>query len=206
MPNGNEHVSERSFDQLMARLRSGDEAAAAVVFDRFAQRLLALARRRLDRLLRPKVDPEDVLQSVYKSFFRRHAEGQYELESWDGLWGMLTVITLRKCGHRVRRFRAASRDVEREVSLPLHDERNIEFEVIGREPTPSEAARLAETLEQVMRDLTERERVILVLSLQGYGNAEISNQVGRTERTVQRVLQRVRKRLEQMNAEYAADQ
>jgi RNA polymerase sigma-70 factor (ECF subfamily) len=190
-----------SFDNLMARLGAGDEAAAAEVFDRFAQRLRALARSRLDRLLRPKVDAEDVLQSVYRSFFRRHAEGQYRLESWDSLWGMLTVITLRKCGRRLRYFRSACRDVHREVVLPAGAEGEVA--AVARDPTPSEAARLAETLEQVMRDLTERERSILALSLQGYTTAEISDQVGRTERTVQRVLQRVRRRLEQMNAEYA---
>jgi RNA polymerase sigma-70 factor (ECF subfamily) len=191
-----------SFDDLMARLGAGDEAAAAEVFDRFAQRLRALARSRLDRLLRPKLDAEDVLQSVYRSFFRRHAEGQYELEGWDSLWGMLTVITLRKCGRRLRYFRSACRNVQREVVLPAGDEGRAE--AVGHDPTPSEAVRLAETLEQVMRDLTERERSILALSLQGYTTAEISDQVGRTERTVQRVLQRVRRRLEQMNAEYAA--
>ena len=192
-----------SFDDLMARLGAGDESAAAEVFDRFAQRLRALARSRLDRLLRPKVDAEDVLQSVYRSFFRRHAAGQYELENWDSLWGMLTVITLRKCGRRLRYFRSACRDVQREVVLPAGA--GAEVEAVGHDPTPSEAARLAETLEQVMRDLTERERSILSLSLQGYTSCEISEQVGRTERTVQRVLQRVRRRLEQMNAEYAAE-
>jgi RNA polymerase sigma-70 factor (ECF subfamily) len=193
-----------SFDDLMARLGAGDEAAAAEVFNRFAQRLRALARSRLDRLLRPKVDPEDVLQSVYRSFFRRHAEGQYELEGWDSLWGMLTVITLRKCGRRLRYFRSACRDVQREVVLPAGDEARGECGAAAHDPTPSEAARLAETVEQVMRELTERERSILALSLQGYTTAEVSDQVGRTERTVQRVLQRVRRRLEQMNAEYAA--
>ncbi len=199
--------SDRSFDDLMTRLRAGDDAAAAEVFNRFAQRLLTLARHRLDPLLRPKVDAEDVLQSVYRSFFRRQAEGQYDdLESWDGLWGLLTVITLRKCGHRRRQFRSACRDVGREVALPPPGEGpGFEFEVIGRDPTPSEVARLAETLEQVMRDLTERERAMLVLSLQGYTTCEISEQVARTERTVQRVLQRVRRRLEQMNGEYGAD-
>jgi RNA polymerase sigma-70 factor (ECF subfamily) len=192
---------DRSFDDLMARLRTGDERAAAEVFQRFAQRLLGLARSRLDRLIQVKVDPEDVLQSVYRSFFRRHAQGQYELQSWDSLWGMLTVITLRKCGHRVRYFRSACRDVQREVALPPRDELRVEWQAVGRDPTPSEAARLAETLEQVMRDLTERERAILALSLQGCTPTEISEQVGRTERTVQRVLQRVRARLEQMNDE-----
>jgi RNA polymerase sigma-70 factor (ECF subfamily) len=185
----------------MARLGAGDEAAAAEVFHRYARRLRALARSRLDRLLRAKVDAEDVLQSVYRSFFRRHAAGQYELEGWDSLWGLLTVITLRKCGRRVRYFRSACRDAGREVELASPgDASGVDFQAIAHDPTPSEAARLAETLEQVMRDLTERERAILALSLQGYTTEEVGEQVGRTERTVQRVLQRVRRRLEEMNA------
>jgi RNA polymerase sigma-70 factor (ECF subfamily) len=200
-------VQDPSFDDVMARLRAGDESAAAEVFNRFGRRLRTLAGQRLDRLLRSKVDPEDILQSVYLSFFRHHAQGQYDLQSWDSLWGMLTVITLRKCGHRVRHFRCAGRNVKREIVLPAPSgELSVEFEAIGHDPTPSEATRLAETLEQIMRELTERERVILALSLQGHTTSEISDQVDRTERTVQRVLQRVRKHLEQMNAEYAVDE
>jgi len=181
---------DQSFANVMDRLRAGDGDAAAEVFHRFAHRLIGLARSRLDDLLRAKVDPEDVMQSVYRSFFRRQAQAGYDFAGWDGLWGMLTVITLRKCGHRAEYFHAGRRDVRREScgsDLP-----------IATDPTPSHAARLAETVEQVMRGLEERERDILALSLQGYDTAEISAQVGRTERTVQRVLKRVREELEQM--------
>jgi RNA polymerase sigma-70 factor (ECF subfamily) len=48
-----------TFARLMARLRSGEDAAAREVFERFAGRLLALTRSRLNRLLARKVDPED---------------------------------------------------------------------------------------------------------------------------------------------------
>jgi hypothetical protein len=59
-----------SFEECVARLRAGDEGMAAEIFHRFAHRLLALVRSRLDSLLRPKVDPEDLLQSVFHSFLR----------------------------------------------------------------------------------------------------------------------------------------
>jgi hypothetical protein len=36
-----------SFDDLMARLKSGDESAATAVFERFAGQLVALTRSRL---------------------------------------------------------------------------------------------------------------------------------------------------------------
>ena len=109
---------DRSFNDLMARLRAGDNAAATEVFNRFTNRLIGLARSRLDRLIRQKVDPEDILQSVYRSFFRRHAQGRFDVASWDNLWGMLTVITLRKCMRQSERHHAASRDVSREVTPP----------------------------------------------------------------------------------------
>src|SRR4051794_6813774 len=80
-----------SFTDVMARLRAGDEAAAREVFQRFVGKLIRLARRRFDATLRHKVDPEDVVQSAYKSFFVRYGEGKLTVQDWGNLWG-------RRCG------------------------------------------------------------------------------------------------------------
>src|SRR5438105_1988757 len=82
-------------DAVPDKPAEGDVARA--VFERFTRRLIGLARSQLDVRLQYKVDPEDVVQSAYKSFFLRYGEGALATEGWDGLWGMLTVITLRKC-------------------------------------------------------------------------------------------------------------
>lgn len=190
-----------SFNDLMARLQSGDPDAAAEIFRRFSNRLIALARSRLDRLPRQKADPEDVVQSVFRSFFIRHANDPFDLTNWDNVWGMLTVITMRKCGHRIEYYRAARRDVAREVfQPPSTDDSARSWQVIAREPTPMEAAMLAETVEQVMSGLKERERPVLTLSLQGYTVQEISEQIGRTERTVRRMLENIKRQLEALRA------
>src|SRR5512143_2204624 len=145
-------MAEEAFDELMRRLRSGDGDAARDVFQRYSHRLIGLARSRLGTLMRQKVDPEDVVQSVFKSFFVRQADGRMDLEDWNGLWAMLTVITLRKCGHRVEYYRAACRDVRREADRsPSPDESGAAWEAVAREPTPSEAALLSETLEQLLQ-------------------------------------------------------
>ena len=192
-------VPDHAFDDVMTRLRDGDEAAAAEVFRRFTHRLIGLARGRLDHLIRRKVDPEDILQSVYRTFFSRYAQGGFSLDSWDSLWGILTVITVRKCAYRQKYFRAARRDVGREVAPPVVAEpAGPSIEALARDPTPSEAARLTETVELLMRELTGREREMLALALQGCSVPEISASVARTERTVQRVLKRVRARLEEL--------
>jgi RNA polymerase sigma-70 factor (ECF subfamily) len=191
---------DTSFVDLMGRLRQGESKAAGEIFQLFGNRLIGLARNRMDALIRQKVDPEDVMQSALKSFFLRYADGQFQLENWDSLWAILVMITLRKCGHRVEYFRAQRRDVHREVSAPaLGKEEHSSWEAIAREPTPSEAAILAEIVETLLRELgDERERKILELSLQGATVPEISAAVGRSERTVQRVQKHIRQRLEAM--------
>src|SRR5438067_1701243 len=106
--------TDDSFTEIMNRLRAGDESAAAQVCRRFTNRLIGLARVHLDSRIRQKVDPEDVLQSVYKSFFLRHAQGQFDFHGWEGLWSLLTVITVRKCGRWTRLFHTARRNVRDE--------------------------------------------------------------------------------------------
>jgi RNA polymerase sigma-70 factor (ECF subfamily) len=190
-----------SFDALMARLKAGDEDAAAAVFRRFANRLIGLARSRMAPLVRTKVDPEDVLQSVFKSFFLRYAQGQWQLGDWHDLWAVLTVLTVRKCGHRAEHFHAQKRDVRRETSpQPDASDAALDDVALDREPTPDEAAMLAETVEQIMRDLEGYHRDIFRMALQGYSTAEIAAEVGVTERSVLRVLKRVRERLASLAA------
>jgi RNA polymerase sigma-70 factor (ECF subfamily) len=186
--------ADDAFRGLMARLKSGEDAAAREVFDRFAGRLIALARRRFNRTLARKVDPEDVVQSAFKSFFVRHRAGGVEVGDRAGLWNLLTLITLRKCADRAEFFRADRRNAAREAAGV-----DPGLAALDREPRPEEAVFLAETLEQVFRDVDAHERPILELSLQGYTAPEISALLGRAERSVRRLRERVRKRLERLN-------
>ena len=105
------------FSGLMARVRAGDQAAANELFRRFSVRLTSLACQRLGPLARGKIEPEDVVQSVFRTFFRRQAKGQLAPQCWTGLLALLTKITLRKCGHKLAYLVAARRDVRREVPL-----------------------------------------------------------------------------------------
>jgi RNA polymerase sigma-70 factor (ECF subfamily) len=194
---------EPSFVELMDRLRRGDAGAAEDVFRRYARRLIGLARRRLDARVRRQVDPEDVALSALKSFFTRQARGAYDLDGWDSLWSLLTLITLRKCGHQTRHLFAARRDVRREVAPPA-DDSDAGWQALARGPTPSEAALLAEAVEHLLRGLDPGDREVVQLSLQGYKAAEISARAGVAERTVYRLLERVKGRLQRLAGADAA--
>jgi RNA polymerase sigma-70 factor (ECF subfamily) len=189
-----------SFAALMGRLRAGEDGAAREVFVRFAARLAGLARRQLGARLAVKVDPEDVVQSAYKSFFLRQREGELDVGTWDGLWGLLTMITLRKCADRAAYYHTQKRDVAREVPGGSTDSAPGAVDLaLDREPSPDEAAALTETVEALFRTIDDPdERAILELSLQGYTAVEISAQLGRAERSVRRLREHVRKRLERM--------
>src|SRR5438067_1841846 len=138
-------VQNDSFAHLMIRLKEGDEAAATEVFGRFIRRLIVLASRQFDSWLRNRVDLEDVVQSAYKSFFAGQGQGRFELADWDSLWGLLAVITLRKCYRRRDYLRAERRDAAREVFVPgpvsgsgsgSGSGTGAWWEAVDREPTP----------------------------------------------------------------------
>jgi RNA polymerase sigma-70 factor (ECF subfamily) len=182
-----------SFPDLKARLQAKDGSAAREIFERFARRLVALARSRISATLQHKVDAEGAVQSAYRSFFRRYEEGKLEVVSWNSLWGLLTVITLRKCAKQIAYHRSRGRDAGREVA---EAGAGALAGPGSREPTPLQAAVLSETVEQLLASLDERDRPVVELSLQGYTTGEISQQLGLVERTVRRVRERVRKRLQ----------
>jgi RNA polymerase sigma-70 factor, ECF subfamily len=169
------------------------------VFERFSRRLIGLARAHLDGWLQYKVDPEDVVQSAYKSFLVRYGERAIAADGWEGLWGLLTLITIRKCADRARYYEADCRNLHREAKAPgSADSAAPWLQAAGREPTPDEALVLAETVEDLLAGLCGDERTIVELCLQGYSTQEISQQMGRAERSVRRLRERVRIHLERL--------
>jgi RNA polymerase sigma factor (sigma-70 family) len=171
--------------ELIARYHHGhDEAAAEELFCRYAGRLTALARSRLSRALAARVDAEDVVQSAYRSFFLLAAEGEVLLRASGDLWRLLVRITLRKVYRSARRHRADCRSVEREHPRP--DE--VEAVALSREPTPAEAAALIDELRDLLAPLGAVPRRVVEMRLQGHEVEAIAAEVGRSARTVRRIL------------------
>jgi RNA polymerase sigma-70 factor (ECF subfamily) len=194
-------IQSDSFAGVLARLDAWDEDAAAEIVRRSTGRLIGLARAWLGARARPLVDPEDVVQSVYRSFFTRRRDGQFRLETWDDLWSLLMVITRRKCANRVEFLRARRRDAAREIATatPTGDLDRL-GETADSNPTPDEAAMLAETVSELMRGLDRDDREAVELLLQGYTIPEISERLGHAERTLRRLRNRMEDRLRRLTA------
>jgi RNA polymerase sigma-70 factor (ECF subfamily) len=183
---------------LVARWRAGDQAAAAELFQRYASRLIALARSRLSARLAQRVDPEDVVQSAYRSFFGDAKDGRCDVGRGGDLWQLLVTITLHKLHDQVKRHRRAKRAVDREMSVGSDESwLNVEAHLATHVPSPMEAVALADEVEQVMRELKPMYRRIVELRLQGYNIDEIAAATQSGERTVRRVLDQVKQQLAQ---------
>ena len=196
---------DRSGD-LVARWRAGDEQAAAELFRRYADRLIALARGRLSGRLAGRLDPEDVIQSVCRSFFAGVRAGDYVLERGGDLWRLLVAITLHKLNDQVKRHMSGRRSVWQERPLNEGDGLfGLQSHLQTREPSPLEAAALIDEVERIMRELPPAHRRMVELRLQGYNFFEIAAETGAGERTVYRVLQRARQQLENYFREHGAE-
>jgi RNA polymerase sigma-70 factor (ECF subfamily) len=176
------------FHIVAEALRHGDETAWQELLSRYSKRLVALARSRLfDGRLRQKVDAEDLVQSVFRTFLRHHQRNAFELKSWEAVWGLLLLLTVRRARRWHQHFTALKRDVGREESAPqtqpmeAEDESGSATRLIDPEPTPQEMASLLETIEEKLGSLTDGDRSVIRLGLLGYEDAEIALKAGKTE-------------------------
>jgi RNA polymerase sigma-70 factor (ECF subfamily) len=182
-----------SFAALMRRLEEGDPEAAALVYERYARRLIGLAHRELTGRARGPVGPDDVVQSVFRTFFRRAAEHEFDLDGEDALWALLAEITLRRCGRWSRHFAARKRGGKATPSPNAVEEPPDE-----REPSPQDAVALLDLVERLLRGLGEREGQICQMRLQGYEVAEIAEHTGCSVATVFRKLDLIKGRLRRL--------
>jgi len=175
---------------LLERYRGGDELAAEALFARYFERLTSLARSRLSTRLARRTDPEDIVLSVYRSFFVEAREGRYVLNRSGDLWRLLSSITSHKLLRQIRHESAARRSFD--VEVPLDQVAEERFTGRQSDPTPEDALALADELERAFSLLDLFGRRVLELRLQGLHISEIAEDTGRSERSVRRSLVQIR--------------
>jgi RNA polymerase sigma-70 factor (ECF subfamily) len=176
--------------ELLDLLQAGDEKTAEQIFTAYAGRLLELARLRISGRLARRIDPEDVVQSVFRTFFRRARAGSFTIEGEDSLCRILVGITARKALRQVAFQRAAKRNpgMEQESSATTREELNL----CTLEPSPDATVAFLDQLQHFLSRLRPRDCSIVEMRLQGYNIEEIARQLELSDRHVRRVLKHVR--------------
>jgi DNA-directed RNA polymerase specialized sigma24 family protein len=176
-------------DQSLLELyRSGDQRAAIALYARYAGRLRALAASQCAADLRVRFDPDDIVQSVFRTFFAELRESNYEVPEGEELWGLLFVMALHKIRNKANYHRAAKRNIGQTVdgagleeNLLASDEASLQF--------------LLMLIDDELKDYPPINRTIVRMRIEGYDIGEIVKKTERSRRTVERVLQDFRQKL-----------
>ena len=183
--------------EIVARAREGDDAAASALFERYVARLIDLAEARIFKKLGRRLDAEDIVQSVYRSFFLHLRQGRYELRASGDLWRLLATMAVRKVHRQARTHTAEKRAIYREDSVFARSDANwLQPDAFAREPSPDVVLEIIDELEHMYALRSPAQRQIVELRLRNYSIAEISRMARVSERTVHRVLADARKYLE----------
>lgn len=193
-------MAEDDVTRWMAGLSQNDQLAAQRLWERYYERLVRLAHRKLGAANRRASDEEDVALSAFHSFCQGAAAGRFpRLADRQDLWRLLVTITARKASAHIKREHRQKRGgglVQGESAFVPRDDgasdAGIE-QVLGHEPTPAFAAQVAEQVQHLLDCLGDDSlRGIAIYKLQGYTNEEIAGEIDCALRTVKRRLAQIR--------------
>jgi RNA polymerase sigma-70 factor (ECF subfamily) len=178
--------------ELFVRWQQGDQDAAQHLFELYSTKLTGLAENHLSERLARRLDGEDIVQSVFRSFFHRSSRGEFNIRCSTDLWQLLVRITLTKVCDKARRHTAAKRDMRAEIK----GAEPWMLEAFTREPGPVEAATLVDQIETILEGLPDKYGEILAMRLEGRPRTEIAEEHGISRQTVSRALVLLQQRLE----------
>jgi RNA polymerase sigma-70 factor (ECF subfamily) len=185
--------ADTTFDDLIARVRAGDEEAAAELVREYEPEIRREIRFLLtDRSLRRIVESADICQSVLANFFARAALGQFELREPRQLIRLLFTMAQNKVREWARRQYAERRDRHRE--RPLDGEIHS-VKLMAGDPTPSQLAAGAELLDEFRKRLSDEERELADRRAAGFEWTEIARELGGTPDALRKRLGRALNRV-----------
>lgn len=173
-----------SITRLIHTLKKGSKSAFGPLMELYFERLVQLARKRLQNLPGMSGYEEDIALRSFYSMCRRvqDLERPLELDSRDDLWRLLATRTISRAIDLVRKIKPGELVEEKEVEL-----------IITREPTPEQAAEMADECRLLLDSLNDPElRKIAVMRVEGFTNEEIADQLDCVPRTIERKLSRIR--------------
>jgi RNA polymerase sigma-70 factor (ECF subfamily) len=185
---------EGELGDFLRRIQAGDELAARELLSRFEAEVRLVVRRQLPRLLRSRFDSLDFLQSVWGSFFRRMRTAPTEFEDSRHLVAFLARAAKNKVIDEYRRAASRKQDMHREE--PLWGDGMRPRDVPDPADSPSEVAQAHEVLVRLRELMPEDRQAILEMKAEGLSSKDIGERLGISERTVQRVLEELRRRME----------
>ncbi|MEM7477181.1 MAG: ECF-type sigma factor, partial [Planctomycetota bacterium] len=149
-----DHDSE-NVSHWIDQVKQGDASAANQIWQHYFDRLVRAVRKRLQGQNRAISDEEDIVLSVFDSFYAAAEKGRFpDLSDRDDLWKLLLRMSARKVVDKRRRDLRKRRGGELAIHS-LHREGVAEsvIEVIGDQPSPDMILMMEESIERFFSHL-----------------------------------------------------
>ena len=168
-------------------VKHGDSVAANQIWQHYFDRLVRSVRQKLHGQNRAVSDEEDIVLSVFDSFYVAVEKGRFpDLSDRDDLWRLLLRMSARKVVDKRRHDQRQRRggNVKIHTLDRAKDDENV-IEAIGNEPTPEMVLMMQESVEQFFSHLGVGQlRDLAGDKLEGYSNAELAKRFDCSERTM----------------------
>lgn len=169
-------LPDDTFLELLARVRGGDDSAAAELMQRYERAVLRSVRSRLGKSMRSAMDSMDVMQSVHRSLLTGLKSKRFQLATPQQLIGLAVVMVQRKVARHWRQLKRCPAIGSRPGVL--RSDTALEA-LASDESTPAEIATAHELLEQLLSQLNDFDRRLVCLKLDGHSSAESAAILGR---------------------------
>lgn len=175
------------FERLLDGCRRQEPGAFAALVERYLPLVRAVVRRQLSARLRTRFDSHDFTQNVWASFFQVTLD-RLQVPTEDDLVAYLARLAECKVAEEGRDQQALKRDIRRERSLADAPE------LSGSGNTPSQEVLARDRWEALTAGLSEREREMLCMIRDGHTHEAVAARFDLTTKTVQRLVERLRRR------------
>lgn len=186
--------SQVEFAELIRAFRAGSDDAFQQIVDNYGHHIYRAVRRKMNIRLRSKFDSADFVQALWASLVEQRDDLR-EFATADELIAFLTGMANNKVVDEFRRrTQSKNRNVYREVSI---DNAEPVAAPTWKYPTPSTVAMTKEQEERLVSGQGATHLRILEMKRHGATHAEIARNLNVAEKTVQRVLNRMARRIAQ---------
>jgi RNA polymerase sigma-70 factor (ECF subfamily) len=174
---GNPQPDSAETESLLHRAGAGDRQAFNFLFAEHRAFLRQVVELRIDRRLRARVDPSDVVQEAQLEAYRRLSDYLDRRPMPFRLWLRKTTFE-RLLKIERRHVQAAQRSVKREAPLPEQSSLQFARRLLARGATPSQrldACEMARRIREAVARLPEIDReVVLMRNFEGLSNHEVA--------------------------------
>jgi RNA polymerase sigma-70 factor (ECF subfamily) len=179
------------FSQLITRFQTGDHTALAELYAEYGKVVRDAVRRRLPDQLRKEYDSLDFAQDVWASFCQL-PPGKHRFDTPEDLGGFLVRVARNKVIDVCRRrLGTQGYDVTREQPLARAAD-GTDTPIADDRPTPSQWLIAAERWAAITAALPPQHVAVVERLREGFTQQEIAAMTGISDRTVRRIVDRVR--------------